>query len=211
MKKMLFLSLLIFATLLAACDRNEVINQTEQNTQVVPELPPVLTLDEFVFTEQFDTLTCESPELVGFQKTSENGVANGLEIKIDNWRSLNFKSVEIPAYVIYFVAPPTHLAYVPSGVYTTAAKDDSPWKIKYATKEVWLWDDIDDYSTLAWLNSEQIHRCCMQLEQKGERYDVQMWLEMNTEPYFRYIHINQKIDICAGSMFAPCDWWKLYF
>ncbi len=213
MKKILFLSLFAFATLLIACSPDEPENKNENKIETPKEEIPSPALDEFVFTEQFDTLVCETtPHIYAHQYTKGGVLYNWMEIKIDKWEFFSGDVVvDMPVYVFYFVSSNDKRDYIPSGVYTSSLIQNEVWNINCSFWNTYVCDV--DILTVQWVDSYQALRSCMQVQQKVDgRYDIQVWLELDVEPFFRYIHLeNQNIGFNKAGYSFSCYWWKKYF
>ncbi len=203
MEKLLFLSLLAFAILLVSCEQNEV--QESQRAES-PEL------DAFVFTEQFDTLICNGPEVCLIQHVKDaNTTYNYMEIQCESWSYGNDDYyVKVPTYLFYFLSPQSYLDYLPSGVYSFSVANNQPWSIKKAERIMYFMDT--KIGSLSKASTEELKQCCMEItKQEHNQYNIQVWMEMTRQPYFRYVQLN-KVHLSDDIILLgpECNWWHMF-
>ncbi len=172
-----------------------------------------LQRDLFTKTEVFDTLTCETPSICIEQKEYNGQICNRMDIQIDNWQFYSGDSiVELPSYVFYFpLSLENGYGFIPSGIYSTSAKQGQQGKINFACRNAYIEVLIGHEEDI--IKTEMVKRCCIEItHQEGDIYDLQVWMEMYTEPYFRYSHIQKAVHWDDLILFhETCNWWQKYF
>ncbi len=190
MKKLLFLSLLAFATLLVSCNQNEPVNQEEDKTFE----PYFLPLPDFVYEENFDTLGYNMEQhlyvspLYVYQdtmyKTSINDIPYAeVWFRFDKeFRITQSNTSEGIAYVLQCNMPLDENEYLVPGVYKVLGGKQKIYSITTGVQFHYTDDSTipnmfnvaDKYYIV---KANKIRNACCMIEKEDELYTIQFWIE----------------------------------
>ncbi len=202
MKKLFFYCLIIGTCISCNPTQQRVEDPTKQ------EYPPIEELDAFVYTETFDTIQIynNSSNVFGYHHGMGNRMYNMLEAKLEQWTS----SKELPTYVFYFITPNNTEERFLSGIYSSNATINKPWRISKTGRFTYSGEYDANYNPII-LQEELASQCCMQIVRDGEKEHIKIWMEFeNSEPKYRYVEFTKKIDLTKDEVGTAweCEWWK---
>ncbi len=202
MKKVLFL--LALGGIFIGCSGGQNQNPPENPNQSNDE--PLTTVDDFVHEETFDTLDLYQKEVFVLTKTTPDCMYVKFELLLKN----KSKEKEYSLLEVYAISPLESNDYLVGGIYSQSVEQSHIWRISYALLSNFSLK-MENLGSL--LSEEKMQGVCMQLNQDGGVYDMQIWMLGEIQNY--YIHLPNLRDGInlfrnQGSyVLCGCDWWQM--